>query len=244
MRKQVIFFSFFFSFLFFSQENSDAAVPSNLEPSVVAIMKKVWANMKWEPFSMAGILRTQEDRYPLILKTKPYEIEYEIKTEWPQYIRVALQSKGSRLFNRSNLHEEWQEMPSSNWNQAVLNTDLTYEQLALDFLTWPKIEAFGRDNFKTMPAYLLEAFPEGRNTSYSRVRFWISQEYFVLVRADFYNAKNQVIKRLEMNAVQKIGDFWFLKELQISTRMPDRDLSKSRSYLEIQKAEALTAETN
>lgn len=233
MKKQALFIiGLIFAFGFQSKAaNADA---DKVLPSASTIMKRVWSNMEWETFTMTGILRTRDERYPLTLKTKPYAMEYEL-TDPFQQIRVLHQSQGSHVLNRSHVRENWETLPSSQWNQAILRTDLTYEELALDFLSWPKIERVGTDSFKTEPAFVLDSFPEKKSTIYSKVRFWISQQHYVLMRADFYNSKNQVAKRIEVNGVQKIGSNWFLKELQISTRFLDRDLSRSRTYLEIQK---------
>ena len=196
--------------------------------------------MKWQPFFMSGVLRTKQERYPLNLKTQPYEMEYELENESPRYIRINLNPKESRIWTRSTIHETWQELPPQKWRNSILQTDATYEELAFDFLTWPKFKEIGTDSFKTISTYVLDAFPETRLTSYAKVRLWISQQHYVVVRADVYNAEGEIVKRLEVNGVQNIGSVWFLKELQISTRMKDRDLAKSRTYLEIQKAQNLS----
>ncbi|MEZ5405566.1 MAG: outer membrane lipoprotein-sorting protein [Verrucomicrobiia bacterium] len=207
-------------------------------PSTTVVMKRVWANMKWEPFTMTGILRVRNERWPLSLKTKPYEMEYELKTEDNfQKIRVTYDPQGSHILTRSQDREPWEELPVTQWNRSILKTDLTYEELALDFLSWPKIEMVGTDSFKTENAFILDAFPMKKTESFSKVRFWVSQQHYVWMRADFYNQNNQIAKRIEVNGVQKIDNVWFLKELQISTRFLDRDLSRSRTYLEIQKVE-------
>ncbi|MBX7156851.1 MAG: outer membrane lipoprotein-sorting protein [Verrucomicrobiae bacterium] len=238
MKKQALFImSFILSSLVSSilEASPDTTQEKSL-PSTVTIIKRVWANMKWEPFTMVGILRVRNERWPLSLKTKPYEMEYEFKTEDnSKKIRVTYDPQGSHVLTRSQDREPWGELPVDQWNQSILRTDLTYEELALDFLSWPKIEKVDVDSFKTEAAFVLDAFPVKKTSSFSKVRFWVSQQHYVLMRADFYNQNNQIAKRIEVNGVQKIGNVWVLKELQISTRFLDRDLSRSRTYLEIQK---------
>lgn len=239
MKKQVIFFLWFFV-LFWGAEKISAANQTEPFPPVSSILKKVWANMKWQPISMSGVLRTKQERYLLNLKTQPYEMEYELVNKSPRFIRINLDSKGARVWTRATLYETWQELPSQKWKTPILQTDVAYEELTFDFLTWPKFKEVGVDSFKTLSTYVLDAFPEGKTSSYTKVRLWVSQQHYVVVRADAYNAAGQIVKRLEVNGVQNIGSVWFLKELQISTRMKDRDLAKSRTYLEIQKGQNLS----
>lgn len=57
-----------------------------------------------------------------------------------------------------------------------------------------------------------------------------------MLRVDAFNSQGQVIKRVEINGVMKVGDVYTIKEMMISDMIPGRDLSQSRTYIEIRDA--------
>ncbi len=60
---------------------------------------------------------------------------------------------------------------------------------------------------------------------------------------DGYNANNQVVKRVEVNGVQKIGKAYVLKEMLVSTLLPGRDISSSRTWVKISGGQEGAGET-
>jgi hypothetical protein len=206
------------------------------------ILGRVWANMEMQPFELEGVIRHGSALHPIKLKTGPREMVYMLGGKQAD-IRVVFGSDKSQVFTRKCEGCKWTELPTSSWDSRVLGTDVTYRDLALDFLTWPEVKLLGRGNAKTLSAFILEAAnPAGKNSNISRVRFWISSEHFVLVQAEAYNTQGDVVRRFDVNGVQRFGDFWTIKELRIAEMIPKRNLSRSRTFIEINSGMPIVAQ--
>ena len=91
--------------------------------------------------------------------------------------------------------------------KSILGTDITYGDLALDFINWDDVEPLGTDAIKTLDAYVFEAKPGPTDHSpIASVRFWVSKQYWAFLRIDGLNAKGQTIKRVEVQDVMTIAD--------------------------------------
>jgi hypothetical protein len=200
-------------------------------PSQDFIMGRVWRNLELQDFTLSGILRTGSRQHALRLVTGGRSMNYifpddalDIKVRFLPDETEVLVKEGDKPERR------W---GANDWQRTILETDITYEEVALRFLYWPEIRVAGVDSIKTLKAYAFDTEPGTVASQFARVRFWISAEHFALLRADAYDAGGQVVKRLEVNGVLQIGDAWVLKELQVATLIPGRDISRTRTYIDI-----------
>ena len=117
----------------------------------------------------------------------------------------------------------------------VLGTDITYEDLGVDFVNWDDTEPLGVDSIKTLKAYVYEATPGPNDHShYARVRYWVSSLYWAFLRIDGLNAQDQTVKRVEVQDVMQIGKFTVFKEMKVSTMDPTRnDIPLSTTFIDI-----------
>jgi hypothetical protein len=210
---------------------SAAPDPKGATPPLDFVQGRLWRNMYLQDFELEGIIRTEKKIHPIVLKTKGREMIYEFK-ETPLQLRVFLSPEFSIIQKRSQPREAWKMVEGKEKTARILDSDITYEDLALDFIRWKKVKALGTDNIKTLAAWAFEAEPSDISR-YAKARYWISSEFFAFLRVDAYNDKNQVIKRVEVNGVQQIGNAYVIKEMQISSLVPGRELSQSRTYVEI-----------
>jgi hypothetical protein len=201
-------------------------------PPSEMIIALLWKNMDLQAFTLTGQIRAPKDKHPIALKTNGREMIYEV-LDSPLQIRVHLDAGGSEVWTRPNANQDWKTVAGKAITESVLGSDITYEELGLGFLSWPRIEPVGVDGIKTFKSYAFDAYPEGKASRYSKVRFWITHAHCLMIRADGYNDKDQVIKRVEVNGVQQINEAWVIKEMMISSLIPGRELSKSRTWIEI-----------
>ena len=154
--------------------------------------------------------------------------------EQPLQIRVTLDPDHAVVERRKKEGDAWAAVSGKALKEAILDTDITYEDLGMGFIFWDNVTGIGCDSIKTLPAWCLEATPpDAASSAYAKVRYWISSQYFAFLRVDGYNAKGQVIKRVEVNGVTQIGNAYVIKEMAVSTMLPDRDISASRTFIEI-----------
>jgi hypothetical protein len=216
--------------------------PEGKVPPIEFVQARVWQNMNLAHYVLEGVIRTEKNIHPIIMRTQGREMIYEFQ-DAPLQIRVMIGSETSIIETRASATEAWQPVPVEKKGKTILDTDICYEDLGLEFMRWPNVKPLGTDSIKTLPAWAFEAVPTS-GSHYAKAQYWISSEYAAFLRVDAFNANNEVIKRVEINGVQKIGAAYVLKEMQISNMIPGRELSKSRTYIEIRKGTPVMAVIN
>lgn len=208
--------------------------PDKPVPLPEAMQELLWEHMALSDFKLEGNVRTSKSLHPLVMRTRGREMVYEFQKQ-PLHVRVVMLESGSLIQRRSKASEAWKAVSGKERLGKILDSDVAYEDLGLDFLRWRQVRALGTDSIKTLAAWAYEAVPAVMS-NYAKARYWISQDHLAVLRVDAYNENGQVIKRVEVNGVMKVGEVYTIKEMQISSVIPGRDLSSSRTYIEIQKA--------
>ena len=217
---------------------SAAPDPSRPSPSPEMAIAKVWSNLDLQSFELQGAIRIGQKRHPLRLVTKGREMIYKLSAP-PGQLRVRFLPEKAELSARVNETASWRPLSAKERVQPLLETDITPIELSLEFLYWPDVAQLGTDAIKTLPAFAYEATaPSSSLAPYAKVRFWVSSDHFVILRADGINAQGQAIKRIEVNSVRKVQDAYVIGQMQISSMIPGRDLSKSRTFIEIETGES------
>lgn len=207
--------------------------PSRPTPPPALVQARVFRNLQLQDFTLDGDLHTQKKTYPIQLKTRAREMVYLFKDQ-PLQIRVSLDPGSAVVQKRSSSKDAWQTVSGAALKQTILDTDVAYEDLGLSFIFWDNMTGLGCDSIKTLAAWAFEATPpSGFNSLYAKVRYWISSDYFAFLRVDGYNGKGEVIKRVEINGVRKIGQAYVVNEIQISNMVPGTDISSSRTYIDV-----------
>lgn len=208
-------------------------------PDPEVMQRAVWDNMRLRDFTLRGNLRVDDGKkrvlHPILLKTKGRKMVYEFLKQ-PLQIRVQMTPSGSIIDRRSGPDAKWEMVSGKERLKTILNSDVAYEDLGVDFLRWSKVKPLGMDSIKTLKAWAYEAEPPSLS-SYTKARYWISADYLSILRVDAYDADGEVIKRVGVNGVMRVGDSYVIKEMMISSMIPGRDLSRSRSYIQIKDAE-------
>ncbi len=213
------------------------STPAQLSPPVDYVLARLWRNLQLQDFKLEGYVRTEKKKYPIVLRTKGREMVYEFQDQ-PIQLRVLLNSDQSVMERRSNSTEAWKPVVGKERLKAILDTDITYEDLGMEFLRWDEVKSVGKDSIKTLPTWVFEAKPNaGQASSYTKAKYWVSTQYYAFLQVDAFNAKGDVVKRVEINGIQKIGAAYVIQEMQVSTMIPGRDLSSSRTWIDIRKGE-------
>lgn len=204
-------------------------------PSPEMLQAKLWEVSRLQDFKLTGFMRTDKNLHPIILRTRDREMVFEFQKQ-PLQIRVIMTESGSIIQRRKNGKEAWIPVTGKDRLTAILDSDAYYEDLGMDFLRWSEVNSLGLDAIKTLTAWAYEAKPPVIS-NYAKTRYWVSADYLAVLRVDAFNGKNQIIKRVEVNGVMKVGNFYTIKEMLIATMIPGRDLSSSKTFIEIRKAE-------
>jgi hypothetical protein len=215
----------------FASTAAFALDPKGEVPPIERVQAAMWKNMKLADYELTGNVRTDGGkRYPLTLRTRGYELIYEFKNQ-PLQIRVIIDPSHSTVETRGSSSDPWKLLSKEEMQKPILGTDLTFEDIALDFIRWDKVTPVGTDSFKTFDAWVYEASPSGPS-QYDKARYWISTKYYAFIKIDAFD-KGKVAKRVEVNGVKKIGRAYVLEEMVVSTLKPGTDISRSRTWVDI-----------
>jgi outer membrane lipoprotein-sorting protein len=218
-------------------------------PPIAYVQGNIWRQLKLADFTLTGTVRSDKDKskkvYPIILRTKQHEMVYEFQDQ-PLQIRVQLDPGVFTVQKRASSSAPWADVTPDELSSTILDTDITYEDLDIDFINWDDIQPLGTDNIKTLDAYVFEAKPGPTDHSrFSSVRFWVSKLYWALLRVDGINAKGQTIKRVEVQDVMQIGKYYVFKEMKVANMLPDKDdIAASTTYIDISDGKEGSGLTN
>ncbi len=201
-------------------------------PSAREILDQVRLQQSQQVLDLQGQLRSDGTVLPFrITQTGPV-IRYTFSNP-PETVQLKLEEDGARLdlvFLNST-----KKFSPSRLNEKIGSTAVTYGDLALKFLYWPKAEVLGADTIRTRNCWKLRLTAPTNDSPYKTVLLWVDKESGALMRMEGYDQKNLLVKRFEVVSAQKIEGRWFLKQMRIEEIEPGSDKVKNRSYLEIKK---------
>jgi hypothetical protein len=205
-------------------------------PPVNYVQGMIWNRLNLTNFTLNGSVRSDKTKkkYPILLKTSGHTQEYDFQDQ-PLQIRVTLDPGTSKVERRTSVGGAWAPVTGSARLQPIFGSDLTYEDLAVDFVNWDDTQPLGLDTIKTLKAYVYEATPAAKDHSqYAKVRYWVSSLYWAFLRIDGINAAGRTVKRVEVQDVMQIGKFTVFKEMKVSTEDPTRtDIPLSTTFIDI-----------
>jgi hypothetical protein len=205
-------------------------------PPIAFIQARIYTRLDLADFTLDGSVRSDKTHkeYPIKLLTKGHEMVYQFQDQ-PLQIKVQLDPGAFTLERKTSASGSWGPVPASDMSKAIFDTDITYGDIALDFINWDDIEPLGTDSIKTLDAYVFQAKPGPSDHSpFASIRFWVSKMYWAFLRIDGINAKGQTVKRVEVQDVMQIGKYTVFKEMKVATMAPDKnDIAISTTYIDI-----------
>jgi outer membrane lipoprotein-sorting protein len=214
----------------------DPATKSQVPP-VAFVQASIYKRLELADFTLTGRVRSDKTHksYPITMRTKKHTLVYEFNDQ-PLQLRVQLDPGAFTVEKRASSSDSWKTVPTSEFSESILGTDITYGDLDLDFVNWDDVEPLGTDTIKTLPCYVFDAHPgPSDHSAFPTVRFWVSKDYWTFLRIDGLDAKGNTVKRVEVQNVMKVADkYEVFKEMKISTMEPDKDdIASSTTYMDI-----------
>jgi len=205
-------------------------------PPIAYVQAMIWNRLDAATLTLDGSVRSDKTktRSALVLKTAGHAQEYDFQDQ-PLQIHVTIDPGSSVIQKRAASTAPWTPVAGAGRLQPILGSDLTYEDLGVDFINWEDIAPIGVDSIKTLKAYVYDATPGPNDHSlYAKVRFWVSAKYWAFLRIDGLNPQGETIKRVEVQDVLEIGKFTVFKEMKVSTMDPTRnDIPLSTTFIDI-----------
>lgn len=208
------------------------AVRAGAPPSAQEILDQVRLQQSQQELDLQGQLRSDATVIPFRLTQTGPVIRYTF-TSPPEVLQLRLGEESSSL--DLVLENSTRKFAASRLDDKIGGTAVTYGDLALKFLYWPRPEILGEEIIRTRACWKLRLQPPSRDAQYSNVLLWIDREGGALMRIEGYDWQGRIIKRFEVVSAQKIEGRWFLKQMRIEELQPGTNIALARSYLEIKK---------
>jgi Outer membrane lipoprotein-sorting protein len=201
-------------------------------PTAQEILDQVRLQQSQQQLDLQGQLRSDATVIPFrITQTGPV-IRYTFSSP-PEVLQLRLGEKSSSL--DLVLENSTKKFAAARLDDRIGGTAVTYGDLALKFLYWPRTELLGEENIRTRACWKLRLQPPSRDAQYSNVLLWIDKDSGALMRIEAYDWQGRIIKRFEVVSAQKIEGRWFLKQMRVEELQPGTNIALARSYLEIKK---------
>jgi Outer membrane lipoprotein-sorting protein len=201
-------------------------------PSAQDILASVRMMEAQQQIDLQGQLRQNDVIIPFRLTQSGPLIRYSF-TNPDEVLQLRLGEKSSRLDLVTGSGTE--KFAVSKLNQKIRGTNLSYEDLAFNFLYWPTARVLGEENVRTRNCWKLQLRAPSRESQYSNILLWVDKASGALMRMEGYDWNAQLVKRFEVVSAQKIDSRWFLKQMRIEELQPGTNHVQSRTYLEIKK---------
>ncbi|MGV3773051.1 MAG: outer membrane lipoprotein-sorting protein [Verrucomicrobiales bacterium] len=95
-------------------------------------------------------------------------------------------------------------------------SDFWFVDLGLEFYHWPDHQIVKKEMRKGRSCRVVESInPDPKKFGYARVLSWIDYETGGLIRAEAYNAQNEMVKEFSIQKMKKVRGVWQLKQMEI-----------------------------
>lgn len=115
----------------------------------------------------------------------------------------------------------------------VRGSGLTFEDISMQFLYWPRAKVVGEETLKMQSCYKIEVHPLRKGTAYGVVRLWVAKDSGAIMRMEGFDGSGRLIKRFEVIGGQQFKGQWFLKTMRIENFDPENGKVAQRAWLDI-----------
>ena len=200
------------------------SVPTN--NLAAAMLAGCVATLPREPLQLDGTLTVRKQR-GIVVSEHPYRLD----VDWgatPQRVQCDLMDSQGKtqqcltLLRRDGIPDlelrsgpalEKQPMPALS--ARVLDTDMSWLDLTLDFLWWKDVQLEGEGSVLNRTCDILLAKPPHPIPGCSGVRIWLLRDNGFLMRAEQLDPDGKPLRRMSVRDVKQFKDRWFISELDV-----------------------------
>lgn len=218
----------------FSQEAS---------PDAGQLLKRVrQAATLQENKDVKGQIRRRSVKVPfsMSLRGSLIAFQYQLNNAWNRF-DLKFRDRGQEILS-------WKDgksgvLPVSRYTVPIAGTDVTYEDLSMRYLYWPKAKTVRDDAASTVKGrdcWIVQIpNPNPKVGQYAWVRAWIDKENGAMWQIDGIDGRGELAKRFTMDSVMKLKDgSWFFKRMKVEVRDPANPRrTVSVSYIEMDDQE-------
>jgi hypothetical protein len=212
--------------LSFSAHADDSSTNQNAQ----AILARVLANRPTRDFSLkARLFVGSED--PIFLEILAKNAADETRTIYRGGKTEALVVQpvhGEPRFYLRGMGE----LTGAKRTEKLLGSYFTYYDLGLPYLHWPNAKFLSEERVRGRDCFAIESRADGE--PYARVKMYIDKAYYALLRAEAFDANDNLVRRFAVTSFKRIGDLWVPRGLEAGFVPPGQSLpSQEKSRLEV-----------
>lgn len=200
------------------------------DPTAEEILARVRLSQFVDGIRLDGQLRSGPDIIPFTLTVEAGRIVYRFQDPEEDLILRLGPERSSLVRVRAGKQEE---IDARAAGEGVRGTDVTYEDVSLQFLYWPDASLEGRQIIGPRQTWKIKLMSPNRGSRYAAVFVFVDTAGSALLQMDAYDWDGKFAKRFKVVSGQKIDGNWALKSMRIETMEPGTLKSRSRTYLEI-----------
>lgn len=169
---------------------------------------------------------------------------------------IAFQYQADKAWNRFDLKFKdrgqeilsWKDgkagvLPMAQYSVPIAGTDVTYEDLSMRYLYWPRPKVVRDDAASTVKGrdcWIVQIPNPNPNVGqYAWVRVWIDKENGAMWQMDGIDGRGELAKRFMIDSLMKLKDgSWFFKRMKVEVRDPSNPRKTvSVSYIDMESPE-------
>ena len=101
--------------------------------------------------------------------------------------------------------------------ERVMETDVTWLDVGIDFVNWRNPALAGEDRLKGRVCDLLDVEPAAPLPGCAKARLWVDRAQKVVMQAAQLDETGRETRKLWVRAVQKVDERWIFKDLEVET---------------------------
>ncbi len=208
--------------------------PAQADAAAERILAGVRHGAALQKGKLTGHLRKDGRRTPLTLTMNGQVISFQFFTnnKWGGF-QMQLREGNAKLFNL--VQGKAKPFPASQIGQAVLGSDVTYEDLSLRFLYWKDAKIEGADIIKTQKCHKIRLNNPGKDGRYKTVYIWVHQKFGALMQVAGYDAAGNLLKKFHVTDLMEVDKVQTLKKMNVNTYKTGTNKVIGVTYLEFTK---------
>lgn len=211
-----------------------STVSAKADPKADQIVQRVRLHTTLQNSDLNGTLRKSGKRTPIGLFLRGDNIQFQFQKDkaWKVF-HMQLKEKKFNLFNIVNGKNV--PFPADKLGQPIMNTDLTYEDLAFRFLYWPNAKIVGEETIKLQKCYKIRLENPGKGGRYGIVYLWVHKKYNALMQVQGYNKSGKLLKKFHVTELMKVKNGQTLKKMNVESYNPASGKVSGITYLEFKE---------
>jgi hypothetical protein len=201
------------------------------DPDAQSILKNARMAQTGQQRTLTGHLRVESTgqtiTFTLVLAGDVIRYEFADAN-----IILRLGENGSQLMEST--HGDTEKVSPARYDKPVEGTDITFEDISLNFLYWPAAKIDGSDSVDALNCWKLHLEPGKEPSAYAAVELWVRKASGDFLKGEGYDKAGKLVKRFKVVSGQRDPQGgWMLKEMRIETMVAGKD--ESITYLNIDK---------